>query len=225
MAAGVTEDGKRTVLGVSASLSEAETHWREFLGSLQERGLSGVRYVASDDHPGLKTALQARFPGVLWNRCQFHLQQNAMHCVPRQSMRKEVAADVRDVFNAPNLEEAIKRLQAYVKKYEKSAPKLSEWMEQNIPEGLTVFALPAEHRKRMRTSNMMERLSKDIHRRTRVAMLFPNEASLVRLASAVLMEISEEWETGRRYLDMSVKVDENEMAALFKKGIFRKKVA
>ena len=225
MAAGVDKDGKRTVLGTSVSLSEAETHWREFLGSLQERGLSGVRYVVSDDHPGLKAALQARFPGVFWNRCQFHLQQNAMHCVPRQHMRKEVAADLRDVFNAPDLDEAMKRLEAYVKKYESIAPKLSEWMEENIPEGLTVFALPKEHRKRMRTSNMMERLSKDVRRRTRVATLFPNEASLLRLASAVLMEISEEWETGKCYLDMNVNVDENGMTALLKKGIYRKDVA
>jgi len=225
MAAGVTKDGKRTVLGVSVSLSEAETHWREFLSSLQERGLSGVRYVASDDHAGLKAALQARFPGVFWNRCQFHLQQNAMHCVPRQQMRKEAAADIRDVFNAPGIEEAMNRLKRYVKKYESTAPKLSEWMEENIPEGLTVFVLPKEHRKRMRTSNMMERLSKEIHRRTRVTALFPNEASLLRLASAVLMEISEEWETGRCYLDMSVKIEENEMTAFLKMGIYRKDVA
>ena len=162
---------------------------------------------------------------MFWNRCQFHLQQNAMHCVPRQHMRKEVAADLRDVFNAPDLDEAMKRLEAYVKKYESIAPKLSEWMEENIPEGLTVFVLPKEHRKRMRTSNMMERLSKEIRRRTRVAALFPNEASLLRLASAVLMEISEEWETGKRYLDINARVDENEMTAFLKMGIYRKDVA
>ena len=225
LATGVAKDGKRTVLGTSVSLSEAETHWREFLGTLQERGLSGVRYIVSDDHPGLKAALQARFPAVFWQRCQFHLQQNAMHCIPRQNMRKEVASDLKDVFNAPDIKEATKRVKGYVKKYESSAPKLSEWMEENIPEGLTVFALPEAHRKRMRTSNMMERLSKDIHRRTRVATLFPNEASLLRLVSAVLIENSEEWETGKCYLDMNVKIEENEKSALLKKGIYRKDVA
>jgi len=98
-------------------------------------------------------------------------------------------------------------------------------MEENIPEGLTVFTLPKEHHKRMRTSNMMERLSKEIRRRTRVATLFPNEESLLRLVSAVLMEISEEWETGRRYLDMSVKIEENEKSPVLKENIYRKNVA
>lgn len=202
IAVGVNEDGKRTVLGVSVSLSEAETHWREFLTSLQERGISGVKYAVSDDHPGLKNALFACFPGILWNRCQCHLQRNAGHHVPKVSMRTTVASDIRDIFNAPDKNEADKRLKDCVKKYKKTAPDLSEWMEENIPEGLTVFELPPAHRKKMRTSNMLERLNKEIKRRTSVATLFPNEASLLRLVSAVLMETSEEWESGKVYLRM-----------------------
>jgi len=204
LAVGVNTNGKREVLGLSVSLSEAETHWRDFLAGLQDRGLHGVRYVVSDDHAGLKAALQARLPGVPWQRCQFHLQQNAMQHVPKVTMRKEVAADLRDVFDAPDRHEADRRLDRAVKKYRDSAPKLADWIQENVPEGLTVFLLPPEHRKRMRTTNMLENLNKQIKRRTRVATLFPNETSLLRLVAAVLMEISEEWETGKVYLNMDV---------------------
>jgi len=204
LAVGVNPKGKREILGLSVSLSEAETHWRDFLASLQDRGLHGVRYVTSDDHAGLKTALQARMPGVPWQRCQFHLQQNAMQYVPKVAMRKEVAANLRDVFDAPDRPEADRRLARTVEKYLKSAPKLAEWIETNVPEGLTVLILPPGHRKRMRTTNMLENLNKQIKRRTRVATLFPNEASLLRLVAAVVVEITEDWETGKVYLDMTV---------------------
>lgn len=202
LAVGITPEGRRTLLGVSVSLSEAEVHWREFLAQLQERGLHGVKLIVSDDHAGLKAAREARFPGVPWQRCQFHLQQNAAHYVPRIAMRAEVAADLRAVFEAPDRTEAERRLELAVRKYEKPAPKLSVWLAANVPEGLTVFLLPPELRRRLRTSNLLERLNKEIKRRTRVATLFPNEASLLRLVSAVLMEISEEWETEKRYLPL-----------------------
>jgi transposase-like protein len=204
LAVGVNPKGKREILGLSVSLSEAETHWRDFLASLQDRGLHGVRYVVSDDHAGLKAALQARMPGVPWQRCQFHLQQNAMQYVPKLAMRKEVAANLRDVFDAPDRPEADRRLARTVEKYLKSAPKLAEWIETNVPEGLTALILPPAHRQRMRTTNMLENLNKQIKRRTRVATLFPNEASLLRLVAAVLVEITEDWETGKVYLDMTV---------------------
>lgn len=209
IAAGIDTKGKRTVLGVSVSLSEAESHWRTFLKSLQERGLHGVKYIVSDDHSGLRAALKACHPGVMWQRCQFHLQQNALHYVPKVSMRKTVARDIRDIFNALDRQEADRRLAECVTKYKKSAPRLSVWMEENIPEGLTVFALPPSHRVRMRTTNMLERVSKEIKRRTSVATLFPNEASALRLVSAVLMEISEEWEAGKIYLRMDDITKEN----------------
>ena len=202
IAVGVTPDGRRALLGVSVSLSEAEVHWREFLSGLQDRGLHGVKLVVSDDHAGLKAAREARFAGVPWQRCQFHLQQNAGHYVPRISMRSEVAADLRAVFDAPDRPEADRQLGIAVRKYEKTAPKLASWLAANVPDSLTVFAFPPAHRRRLRTSNLLERLNKEIKRRTRVATLFPNEASLLRLVSAVLMEISEEWETDKIYLRM-----------------------
>jgi putative transposase len=202
IAVGIAPDGHRALLGVSVCLSEAEVHWRDFLGSLQERGLHGVKLIVSDDHAGLKAAREARFAAVPWQRCQFHLQQNAGHYVPRISMRGEVAADLRAIFDAPDRPEADRRLEMAVRKYDKTAPKLATWLAANVPESLTVFAFPLAHRRRLRTSNLLERLNKEIKRRTRVATLFPNEAALLRLVSAVLMEISEEWETDKTYLRM-----------------------
>ncbi len=202
VALGVDEKGKRTVLGTSVALSEAEVHWREFISSLQDRGMRNVQMITSDAHGGLKKALQATMSGVPWQRCQFHLQQNAQAYVPKVSMRKQVAADIRKVFSASDRQDADQKLKDFVVDYKEKAPKLAEWAENNIPEGLTVFELPANHQKRMRTSNGIERLNKEIKRRTRVATLFPNEASLLRLVSAVLAEISDEWETGKVYISM-----------------------
>jgi putative transposase len=202
VAIGVNADGKRSVIGVSTSLSEAEVHWREFLRSLVQRGLEGTTMITSDDHQGLKAALRAVFPGVLWQRCQCHMQRNATAYVPKVEMRKPVARDISSIFNAPDRHEAERLLAKNVEAYAESAPRLAEWMETNIPEGLAVFALPVHQRRRMRTSNVLERLNRELKRRTRVATLFPNEASLLRLVSAVLVEVSEEWETGKIYLRM-----------------------
>ena len=202
IASGVEPSGKRRILGVSVALSEAEVHWRQFLTQLQERGLCGVRHFVSDDHAGLKAARKAVFPSVPWQRCQFHLQQNAQAYVPRLDQRSKVAAQIRSVFNSPDRTSAEQRLKELIKEYQKSAPKLAQWMEANLPEGLTVFGLPASHQRRMRTTNSLERVNQELKRRTRVAAIFPNEASLLRLISARLMEISEEWETGKIYLNM-----------------------
>ena len=205
IAIGITPDGKRTVLGVSVSLSEAEVHWRDFLASLIERGLHGVELIVSDAHEGLAAARKACFNGVAWQRCQFHLQQNAMQYVPKIHMRAEVANDLRAIFNAPDRHEADRRLDLAVTKYATGAPKLAEWIQDNVPEGLAVFALPPAHQRKLRTTNQLERLNKEIKRRTRVATLFPNEASLLRLASAVLAETSEDWETGKTYIKFETK--------------------
>jgi transposase-like protein len=202
IAIGITPEGKRTVLGVSVSDSEAEVHWREFFKSLLARGLHGCRYIVSDDHAGLGKARQACFAGVPWQRCQFHLMQNAMSYVPSEAMQNEVTADLRDIFNAPDRAEADRRLDSAVHKYSQSAPKLADWMEANVPESLTVLCLPADHRRRMRTSNMLERLNRELNRRTRVVSIFPNDAALLRLASAVLMEVDEGWMSDRKYLTM-----------------------
>jgi len=199
-AIGIDHEGKRSVLGVSVSLSEAEVHWRGFLSSLVERGLYGVKLITSDDHEGLGKARQAVFAGVAWQRCQVHLQRNATAYVPRHEMRKEVAQDIRTIFGAGSREEADRHLDRAIEVYQKKAPKLSEWMRRAIPEGLTVYEIPAPHRRRLRTTNLVEWMNKEMKRRTRVATLFPNEASLLRLVSAICSEISDDWEAARRYL-------------------------
>lgn len=206
MAVGVAADGRRQILGVSVSLSEQEVHWRAFLQSLVKRGLQGVQLVISDDHAGLKAARTAVFGGTPWQRCQFHLQQNASAYVPRQSMKAEVAADLRMIFNAPNRSTAEAYLAQMVQKYAKTASRLADWMEQNIPEGLTVFSFPVAHQRRLRTTNGLERLSRELRRRTRVVGIFPNEAACLRLTSAILMEFHEEWQVDRIYLNF---VEEN----------------
>jgi len=203
IASGVKRDGRRSILGISVSLSEAEAHWRAFLESLVKRGLWGVQLIVSDDHCGLEAARKAVFTGIPWQRCQFHLQQNAQSYAPRVGMRSEVAEDIRSIFDSPNIEMAEELLKKTVAKYARLAPKLADWMEVNIPEGFTMFAFPKAHQKRIRTSNQLERLSQEIKRRTRVIRVFPNEESCLRLISAILLEYSDEWEFGRLYLDMS----------------------
>ena len=200
IAIGVGLDGKRQIIGVSVALSEQEAHWRQFLKSLVERGLSGVRVIVSDDHSGLKAARQAVFGSVPWQRCQFHLQQNAQAYVPKQEMKAQAAADLRAIFTASDKQTAETLLRAMVTKYQQSAPKLAAWIEENVVEGLTVFLLPEAHRRLLRTTNGLERVNKEVKRRTRVATLFPSEASCLRLVSAVLMEISDDWQTGKTYL-------------------------
>ncbi len=203
IATGVLANGKRKVLGVSVSLSEQSQHWKEFLESLVRRGMRGVQLIISDDHSGLKAARQAVMGGIPWQRCQFHLQQNAQAYVPRKSMQEEVAQDIRTIFNAPDLERAGAYLKNTIEKYMQNAPKLADWLESDLSEGLTVFLFPETHRKRIRTNNGIERLNREILRRTKVVSIFPNEASCLRLISAILVETSDEWESGKTYLKMN----------------------
>ena len=202
IALGITPTGQRALLGVSVALSEAEVHWRAFFQSLVQRGLCGGQFIVSDDHPGMAAARKAVFGAVPWQRCQFHLQQNAQAYVPRLEQRQEVARAIRSVFDSPSRPAAETRLKEIVALYAKSTPKLSAWLEENLPQGLTVFALPPAHQKRLRTSNALERVNQELKRRTRVARVFPNEASLLRLVSALLAETSDEWESGKIYLNM-----------------------
>ncbi|MFA5611760.1 MAG: IS256 family transposase [Anaerolineaceae bacterium] len=202
MATGVKRDGKRAVLGISVSLSEAEAHWRSFLEGLVKRGLEGVQLIISDDHAGMAAARKAIFSGIPWQRCQFHLQQNAQSYVPKVGLRTEVAEDIRTIFDAQDRDTAESHLKDAVKKYARIAPRLADWMEVNLPEGFSVFAFPRFHQKRLRTSNTLERLSQEIKRRTRVVRVFPNEDACLRLVSALLMEFSEDWEFGKIYLNV-----------------------
>jgi len=202
IAIGVSESGMREVVGVSVELSEQELHWRHFLSSLKDRGLYGIKLFISDAHEGLKAARNAVFPTVPWQRCQFHLQQNAQSYVPKQSMKQEVADRIRAVLHATDELEAKRLLDIFIADYQKTAPKLADWAEGAIPEGLVVLQMPKSHRRQLRTNNMLERLNKEIKRRTRVASIFPNTEACLRLVSAVAMETSEDWGVGKKYLNM-----------------------
>jgi transposase-like protein len=208
LAYGVTPEGKREILGASTSLSEAEVHWRGFLEHLQSRGMKGLRLIISDDHAGMKAARKAVFPSVPWQRCQFHLCQNAQNYVPKKSMRTEIADVMREIFNSPTIEMAQEMKRRAIENYQKRAPEFAKWLEANVDEGLTVFQFPKEHWKKIRTSNGIERVNREIKRRTRVAVLFPNKESALRLVTGVIIEIHEEWVTGRQYLDMSPLLDQ-----------------
>ena len=167
-------------------------------------GIYGLRLIISDAHIGLKSALKAVFTSIPWQRCQFHLQQNAQAYVTKANRKREVAESIRAIFNAENLVEAERLLNLSIKKYEAGMPQLSKWMEENIMEGLTVFHFPSAHCRRLRTSNIAERVNEEIKRRTRIVRIFPNVESCGRLVTAIAMEISENWISDPVYLTMTI---------------------
>ena len=200
---GIMNDGHRAILAVDSSFDESEIHWRNVLRGLIDRGMHGLVLIVSDAHEGLAAARKAVFPGVKWQRCQMHLQQNAQKYVTKNSSKGQVASDIRAIFNASSMEEAKRLLNIMIEKYEREMPKLSEWMEKNIPEGLTVFSFPEHTWKKLRTNNIDERINRSIKARTRLISVFPNQTSQLRLVSAVCMEISDDWETGSVYLNVN----------------------
>lgn len=192
----------------STQVSRAAAQLDEVLEQWRTRPLARYRYVLLDaQYEKVRQGGQVLDAAVLiacgvpWQRCQFHLQQNADQYVTVKAKREEVARDIRSIFNPPDLDEAKHLLEKFVGKYETSMPKLAEWAERNLIEGLTVFSLPQSQRRRLRTTNLVERLNEEIRRRTKVARLFPNEGSCLRLVTAVVMEIAEDWQTAeKRYL-------------------------
>jgi transposase-like protein len=200
---GILEDGHRTILAVDSDISEAELHWRRVFRELIDRGLRGVKLIVSDAHEGLAAARQAVFSGVPWQRCQLHLQQNAQAYITKRSLKEQVASDIRAIFNASSMDEAKRLLDIMVEKYAKDQQKLSAWMRDNIPKGLTVFMFPKHMRKKLRTNNIEERINRSIKARTRIISVFPNQMLQLRLVSAICMEISDDWETGTTYLNVN----------------------
>ena len=193
---GILADGHRAILAVDSDLSENEVHWRRVLSRLVERGMHGVKLIVSDSHEGLRAAREAVLPGIPWQRCQMHLPQTAQAFVPTSGLTAEGAADISSIFQAGSLEEARRLLASMVEKYSKCQSKLAAWMEDNIPEGLTVFSFPAAVRQFLRTNNMEENLNRQIKSRARRIPAFPNGESLMRLVSAICIEISDDWESG-----------------------------
>ena len=207
----------REILGISAELSEAEIHWRHFLEQLHKRGLHGVKLFISDDHSGLKAARKHQFTTVPWQRCQFHFQQNALNYVPKRSMREEITVDIRSIFNARDGHAAGIIAKEIVLKYEKSAPEFSDWLDENIEEALTVFNFPEKHRRLIRTVNSVERINQEIKRRTKVARIFPNPQSCLRLLTAVLVEKNDVWITGRKYMNFDTEFEMLSLSPFYRK--------
>lgn len=220
LAIGVNKNGYREIVGISVSLSEAELHWKRFLESLQKRGLKATRLLISDDHSGLRAARQAVFPSVPWQRCQFHLAQNAQHYAPNHQTKLLFGQVMRDIFNGCSIDDADRKRQDAIRKYGSKYPEFAEFLETSVPEGFTIFQFPRYFWKKMRTSNLIENVNLQIQRRVRVASLFPNPDSALRLVSAVLNEIHEDWQTDKKYLDMSfLKGSEIPVTTIYRKNV------
>ncbi len=211
IATGVNEEGNREVLGFEIADSESEESWSNFFESLKARGLRAVDLVSSDNHGGLKNAIQKQFQGASWQRCQTHFSKNLLDKVSKK-YRAEVKIALTDLYNAPDLKEAKSRKERMLAIYEETAPKAMGLLDEAFDDITAVFALPQPYRKRLRTTNGIERLNEELRRRERVIRIFPNDQSLIRLMGAVLMEHHEKWINGKKYFNMDCYFEERDEA-------------
>jgi len=199
----IDEDGYRQFLGTYMKTSETETSWSEVFTDLIDRGIDpqSIQYIVSDKHKGMRKAMAKFFPQSSWQWCQTHYQRNAEAKISGRDETKKLHQHLRDVFNSPDYETARARADKLIEFYDDHYPNLADWLDETIEEALTVFNLPEKHRKRLRTNNSLERFNGEIKRRTKVVRIFPNRKSCLRLVTALCMEQSEEWVTGRRYVN------------------------
>ena len=197
---GIDNEGYREVLGVWCADSESEASWSTVFRELKERGLHGVSYVVSDDHKGLTKAIAHQFQGAIWQRCQVHFMRNVRAMISKKN-RGRITASLKEITGAESLDSARKRLNEAVDALMPTHPKVAGHLDMYGDEILAVYALPEHHRKRLRTTNMLERFNEEIKRRTQVVRIFPNEQSCIRLVSALAMEENENW-MERKYLNM-----------------------
>ena len=203
LAVGINEDGRRQILGVELANRESGSSWKEFLAGLQARGLSGVEFVVSDDHAGLRKAIAELLPQAAWQRCYVHFLRNALDYLPRKA-DDDCLQELRWLYDRRNLKEAQGDLAAWLKRWDKRYPRLTDWVEAHIGETLTFYRLPRQHHKHLKSTNMLERLNEEIRRRTRVVRIFPNAASCLRLVRALCAEVHETWLEDHRYLNMDL---------------------
>ena len=203
VAIGINEDGHREIIGFGVANSESEDSWGGFFASLKERGLKDVRLVTSDDHKGLVKAVRKHFQGSSWQRRQTHFSKNMMDHTPK-ALQAEMKEDLRGLYEAVDYDSARKIRDQIIEKYEIKAPKATAILDGAFDDITAVLALPLRYRKRLRTTNGVERLNQEIRRRERVIRIFPNEASVIRLMGALLMEQDEKWQTGRKYFEMDL---------------------
>ena len=203
IAIGISWDGRRCVLGVELASRESRTSWREFLQGLRSRGLRGVEFVVSDDHDGLKAAIREVLAEAVWQRCYVHFLRNALDHLPRKA-DDDCLRELRWLYDRRDVVEARRDLVAWLLKWSAKYPKLCAWAEEAIEETLTYYRLPAQHRKHLKSTNMLERFNEEIRRRTYVLRIFPNAASCLRLVRALAVETHEAWIEATRYLNMEV---------------------
>jgi len=201
IAIGINAKGYREILGLMIGNSELESSWSEFLAWLKGRGLRGVDLVVSDDHGGLVKAIRRHFQGVSWQRCQTHLKRNVLDACPK-ALQGELAARLRLLFDAPDLVTARRLLNDILAEYADRAPRAMDRLENGFEDAMAVMVLPEPYRRRLRSTNILERLNLEIRRRERVIRIFPNVNSAIRLLGALLMEQDEAWSTERRYFNM-----------------------
>ena len=201
VAIGVNWEGRRQVLGVELANRESHSSWRAFLAGLKARGLSGVEYVVSDDHPGLKAAIRETLSEAAWQRCYVHFLRNALDYVPRK-VDDDCLMELRWFYDRRDLGEVRRDLAQWIGKWQAKYPKLVGWVEESVEETLTFYRLPLAHHKHMKSTNMLERLNQEIKRRTHVVRIFPNEESCLRLVRALAIEAHEAWLEDTRYLNM-----------------------
>jgi putative transposase len=203
IAIGINDEGRRQILAVELANRESQTSWKEVLLDLKSRGLRGVEFVVSDDHPGLKRAIAEVIPEAVWQRCYVHFLRNALDHLPRKAV-DDCLQELRWLYDRRDLAEAQKDLAQWLERWGQKYPKLCEWVEENIGETLTFYQLPLQHHKHMKSTNMLERFNEEIKRRTRVVRIFPNEASCLRLIRALAAETHEDWLEASRYLNMEL---------------------
>jgi transposase-like protein len=203
IAIGINWDGRRCILGVELASRESRTSWREFLLALRARGLSGVEFVVTDDHEGLKAAIREVVPEAVWQRCYVHFLRNALDHLPRKA-DDDCLRELRWLYDRRDLAEARADLAAWLAKWSAKYPKLCEWVEESIEETFSFYRLPVQHHKHLKSTNMLERLNEEIKRRTHVVRIFPNAASCLRLVRALAVETHETWIEATRYLNMEV---------------------
>ncbi len=209
---GISLEGYREVLAVQCAPTENETTWSAVFRKLVDRGLKGVQLVISDDHKGLRNAIERHFQDCQWQRCQVHYLRNLLSSAPKK-LSKILADQLKDIFNAPDRETAHNRVKNMVCLYAQKSPKVAEYLENTVDEVLACFNFPEEHRRRIRTTNCLERLHEEIRRRTRVVRIFPNQNSCLRLVSALAAEHHDTWVSGYRYLNMEPLAHENKTIA------------
>jgi len=203
IATGINDRGYREILGVMVGNSESEATWETFFSWLKERGLSGVEVVTSDAHEGLEKALRKKFQGALWQRCQVHMRRNILGKAPRH-LQEEIEAYLEDIFEASDREEAREEFEAFEDEFGEKAEECVETLREGFEDVTAVLGLPGKYRRRIRSTNMVERLIEEVRRREKVIRIFPNKDSAWRYSGAVLVEIHEDWITSkRRYLDMT----------------------